>query len=146
MCLGRQFIIWVSNKDKRIDELKSHGRKENTAKIFFAWMYVYFKTEFVFSDTPGTSGPWSWMRGSCWDLLAKRTNKYEKTAAEFQEFADFKEVFKHCKVPKGLHTWEIIISNNKRKIYSLLLRKTAILTIVCIDEKKSAWWAIEFII
>ena len=31
-CLGRQFIIWVSNKDKRIDELKSH-RKENTAKI-----------------------------------------------------------------------------------------------------------------
>ena len=44
------------------------------------------------------------MRGSCWDLLAKRTNKYEKTAAEFQEFAEFKEDFKHCKVPKGLHT------------------------------------------
>ena len=42
--------------------------------------------------------------GSFWDLLAKRTNKYEKTAAEFQEFAEFKEDFKHCKVPKGLHT------------------------------------------
>ena len=34
LCLARQFIIWVSNKDKRIDELKSQ-RKENTAKIFF---------------------------------------------------------------------------------------------------------------
>ena len=29
--------------------------------------------------------------GSFWDLLAKRTNKYAKTAAELQEFADFKE-------------------------------------------------------
>ena len=42
--------------------------------------------------------------GSFWDLLAKRTNKYAKTAAELQEFAEFKEDFKHCKVPKGLHT------------------------------------------
>ena len=32
LCRGRQFIIWVSNKDKRIDELKSR-REENTAKI-----------------------------------------------------------------------------------------------------------------
>jgi len=47
------------------------------------------------------------MLGSCWDLLAKRTNKYskyEKTAAEFREFAEFKEDFKHCEVPKGFHT------------------------------------------
>jgi len=28
----------VSNKDKRIDELKSH-RKENTAKIFFGGIF-----------------------------------------------------------------------------------------------------------
>ena len=55
----------------------------------------------------------------------KRTNKYEKTAAEF---AEFKENFYHCKVPKGLHTREVIISNNKRKMCSLLLRNTAILT------------------
>ena len=34
-------IIWVSNKDKRIDELKSH-RKENTAKIFFGWIRFTF--------------------------------------------------------------------------------------------------------
>ena len=34
LCLARQFIICVSNKDKRIDELKSH-RKENTTKTFF---------------------------------------------------------------------------------------------------------------
>ena len=39
---------------------------------------------------PGTSMPWSWMRGSCGELLAKTTNKYEKTAAEF---AEFKETF-----------------------------------------------------
>ena len=45
---------------------------------------------FVLSDSPGTSRPWSWMRGSCGELLAKRTNKYEKTAAEF---AEFKETF-----------------------------------------------------
>ena len=37
--LGRQFIIWVSNKDKGIDELKSH-RRENTAKIFFGWIFT----------------------------------------------------------------------------------------------------------
>ena len=30
--------------------------------------------------------------------------RIEKTAAEFQNFAEFKEDFKHCKVPKGLHT------------------------------------------
>ena len=35
LCLARQFTIRVSNKDKRIDELKSH-RRENTAKIFSA--------------------------------------------------------------------------------------------------------------
>ena len=28
------------------------------------------------------------MNGSCGDLLAKRTNKYEKTAAEFAEFKE----------------------------------------------------------
>ena len=39
LCLGRQFMIWVSNKDKRIDEFESH-RKENTAKIFFGWMFT----------------------------------------------------------------------------------------------------------
>ena len=79
------------------------------------------------------------MRGSCWDLLAKRTNKYEKTAAEFQEFAEFKEDFKHCKVPKGLHTWEIIISNNKRKML-IITKKNSDPNHNYIDEK-SAWWA-----
>ena len=78
------------------------------------------------------------MRGSCWDLLAKRTNKYEKTAAEFQEFAEFKEDFKHCKVPKGLHTWEIIISNNKRKML-IITKKNSDPNHNYIDEK-SAWW------
>ena len=39
LCLGRQFIIWASNKDIRIDELKSH-RKENTSKIFFSWIFT----------------------------------------------------------------------------------------------------------
>ena len=62
----------------------------------------------------------------------KRTNKYEKTAAEF---AEFKENFYHCKVPKGLHTREVIISNNKRKMCSLLLRKTAILTIIILMRR-----------
>ena len=28
------------------------------------------------------------MRGSCGELLSKRTNKYEKTAAEFAEFME----------------------------------------------------------
>ena len=28
------------------------------------------------------------MRGSCGDLLAEKTNKYEKTAAEFAEFKE----------------------------------------------------------
>ena len=42
LCLGWQFIIWVSNRDKRIDELKSH-RKENTAKIFFGWIRFTFR-------------------------------------------------------------------------------------------------------
>ena len=41
------------------------------------------------------------MPGSSGELLSKSTNKYEKTAAEF---AEFKENFQHCKVPKGLNT------------------------------------------
>ena len=42
LCLGKQFMIWVSNKDKRIDELdiKSHRKKKNTAKIFFGLRLV----------------------------------------------------------------------------------------------------------
>ena len=39
LCLARQFIIWVSNKDKGIDELKSL-RKENTEKIFFGSIFT----------------------------------------------------------------------------------------------------------
>ena len=39
VCLARQFFIWVSNKDKTIDEIKSH-RKENTAKVFFVWIFT----------------------------------------------------------------------------------------------------------
>ena len=76
------------------------------------------------------------MRGSWGELHAKRTNKYEKTAAEF---AEFKENFLHCKVPKGLHTWEIIISNNKRKML-IITKKNSDPNHNYIDEK-SAWWA-----
>ena len=76
------------------------------------------------------------MRGSSGELLTKRTNKYVKTAADF---AEFKENFQHCKVRKGLNTWEIINSNNK--IEDLLItKKNSDLNHNYIDEK-SAWWA-----
>ena len=38
------------------------------------------------------------MRSSCGDLLAKKTNKYEKTAAEF---AKFKVIIAYCKDLRG---------------------------------------------
>ena len=62
----------------------------------------------------------TWIHNWC-----KKTMKDLKTAAVF---AKFKVNFQRCKVLEGLHTWEIIISNNKMKICSLSLRKTAILT------------------
>ena len=102
-----------------VEQLLVFKWSQAQVKFFFSnsyeicCVYVSHNTQYSYS---GTSRPWSWMRGSCGDLLAKRTNKYEK-------------------VPKGLHTWEIIISNNQRKICSLLLRKTAILTIIILMRR-----------
>ena len=53
-----------------------------------------------FAPKPGISEIFGRME-SARELLAKTANKYEKTAAEF---AEFKENFQHCKVPKGSHT------------------------------------------
>ena len=40
LCLARQFIIWASNKDKRIDELdiKSARKKIQQLKDFLGWI------------------------------------------------------------------------------------------------------------
>ena len=54
-------------------------------------------------------------------FLTKRTNKNEKPAAEFPEF---KKLFNVVKFRRAY----ILVSNNKRKICSSLLRKTARLT------------------
>ena len=52
-----------------------------------------------FAPKPGISEMFGRME-SARELLVKTANKYEKTAAEF---AEFKENFQHCKVPKGLN-------------------------------------------
>ena len=80
------------------------------------------------------------MRGSCWDLLSKRTNKYEKTAAEFQEFAEFKEDFKHCKVrSEGLTYLRDHYFKQQKEDPLIITKKNSDPNHYYIDEKKSAW-------
>ena len=74
------------------------------------------------------------MQGSCGELLAKRTNKYEKAAAEF---AEFKENFPHCKVPKGLHTRERSLFQTTKEDLLIITKKNSDPNHNYIDEKSS---------
>ena len=74
------------------------------------------------------------MRDPCGARLANRTNKYEKTAAEF---AEFKENFYHCKVLKELtHLREIMFQTTKEDLL-IITKKNSDPNHNYIDEKSA---------